>query len=133
MRRFYAHYLRWEDYQHGMFRAAVLRDDDPCIAASVALLSDPDGLLTAMRRVVAEWPVSSSVNLTNQGLNRQAWLGQAACCLIHGAPEHITKAGWRTLAEETQAIANGIADRVIAEFELTQEPEPLRDDLFCGV
>lgn len=115
--RVYAHYLTWEDYQHGMYRQTNLKADIARVTACSEVLANPASLLQAMRRVITEWTVSSAVNLSHRAINRQAWLGQAACCLIHGAPEHVTKAGWHLLTQDQQDKANAVADQVVAEWE----------------
>jgi len=85
---------------------------------AAALLSDPDKCGAAMLRVVNEWPIATKINLTNYGQNRRAWLGQAACCIELGIPEHLTRLGWNTsmLGCDREA-ANAIAEHVIYNWE----------------
>jgi hypothetical protein len=125
MKRVYAHYLQWEDYQHGMYRQTMLAGDPERVTDSAALLSSVDALQAAMTRVVIEWPVATEVNLTHSAINQQAWLGQAACCLMFGAPEYLTKQAWHLLTEPLQTAANAVADRVIAEWQTRYSPGPV--------
>jgi len=106
-------YDRWEDFHAGMYLPTI---DDGLIGQSRALLSGVLLLGAAMRRVAAEWPVSAGENLGNHGVNRRAWLGQAACCLELGAPAICTKLAWHTLSEKAQNRANAEADSVIQEW-----------------
>jgi hypothetical protein len=111
-KRFYAPFHTWEDYQNGMFGSEI-REDYSNLSAS--LMSD---IKPAMLRVINEWPISTRHNLTNAGSNRKSWLGQAACCINHGATEFETRLAWRLLPKETQFAANKSAQEVIEIWEL---------------
>jgi len=116
VRRVFHHHDRWEDHQAGLY---ALRYDNPTEGAELArtLLADTEGLWAAMSAVTREWPRSSEVQLSHTSQNRQAWLGQAACCFVHGVPDDVTKQGWHMLTADQQDAANGVADQVIAEWE----------------
>jgi hypothetical protein len=108
------HYALWEDHQAGFYGRAV---DYGHVRAARDLLAAPAMCEDAMRRVLVAWPVSAEQNLTDRGLNRRAWLGQAACCLATGASAASTKRAWWQLTEDEQACANKIADAAIADWE----------------
>lgn len=110
-KRFYAPYETWEDYQNGMFGKEV-REDYSNLSAS--LMED---IKPAMLRVINEWPIASKHNLTNAGSNRKSWLGQAACCISHGATEFETRLAWRLLPKHIQQCANIAAQQVIELWE----------------
>lgn len=111
-------YLMWEDYQHGMFRAVTDQcEADQLRGEAAGLLARPSALRLAMQLVTTRWPRATEMNLTNRNRNRQAWLGQAACCLWVGAPDGLTKEAWHTLLPGQQAAANAVADEVIAAWE----------------
>jgi hypothetical protein len=57
------------------------RMSDAGSEAAMQLLAQSERCLPAMLRVIREWPVAASVNLSNTAMNQRAWLGQAACCL----------------------------------------------------
>lgn len=117
MKRVFHHYEKWEDWREGIYSANAPDPDETLSSRAARLLSDPIMLGVAMRRAVERWPISAEVNLSNRSRNRQAWLGQAACCLVVGAPEVFTSAGWRRLSLAEQEAANLVADEVIAEWE----------------
>ena len=73
-----------------------------------------------MLRVVNEWPLSCEHNLTAD-CNRQAWIGQAACCLALGVPEDITREAWHMLTQSQQDEANRKADEAILVWEEHQD------------
>lgn len=113
MKRYYASYEQWEDWQSGQY-VATASPDCRYVHASRDLLARDDELREAMFTVVTEWPVAAAVNMTNRSRNRRAWLGQAACCLVYGATETETKLAWHMLTESQQATANAQADAAIS-------------------
>jgi hypothetical protein len=85
-----------------------------------------------MQAVVREWKHSAEVNMSNIGCNRQAWLGQAACCYATGAPDFVTKMAWRSLTDEQRAAANQAADNVIKEWDKEHGEHANQTNLFEG-
>ena len=58
-----------------------------------------------MGRVLIEWPNSSEHYLSNESMNRIAWLGQASMCIAHGVPSQF-RGGFNRLSDEEQHAAN---------------------------
>lgn len=80
-------------------------------------MADTCRFRAAMERVIVEWPISCEQNLTCMDLNRQAWMGHAACCIAIGCPEEPTRAAWWTLTQEQRDAADAAAAEVITEWE----------------
>lgn len=114
MTRFFAPYTEWEDVAAGLF--AIRKIDAHKVKLAKRLLCSPRKLRKIMLQVVIEWPVAAKVNLTNTGCNRCAWLGQSACCFLHGAMEEETIQAWRTMTEIECDAANAVACEVIEVF-----------------
>jgi len=74
-----------------------------------------------MLNVLTAWPNSCEHNLTADNMNRQAWIGHAACCLAIGCPEDITREAWHLLTQKQQDDANAAADAAIEKWERTYE------------
>ena len=70
-----------------------------------------------MKQVTIEWKTSTMVNFTNKMFNPVSWLGQAACCLNHGAKSSETVGAWLKMTKEEQQKANDIAKEVIEEWK----------------
>jgi hypothetical protein len=119
MQRIFHNYLKWEDWKRGMYRP--LQQDSPeaeeLITLALHLLSSPRKLYRVMSLVSTKWRYASEMNLSHAAINRQAWLGQAACCYEYHVPEHLTKQAWWRLTQDQRDKANAIADRVILEWE----------------
>lgn len=70
-----------------------------------------------MMKAIEQWPMSCEHNLTDQSMNKQAWVGHAACCIALGCPEDITREAWHYLTQEQQDEANAMADLAIAKWQ----------------
>lgn len=117
MERVFHPFTKWEDLQMGMYEKTCFMDDTSMVEAAGATLGCPNLLWECMQFVSHNWAHSAEHNLTNVKRNRQAWLGQAACCFIDGAPEYLTKLAWNNLTDEQRNKANIVADEVIQEWE----------------
>ncbi len=115
--REYHPYPKWEDFSNGMFERVCFLDEKVMVDLCKSTLACPELLWECMGFVTHQWGYSTEHNLTNYHRNRQAWLGQAACCFIDGAPEYITKIAWNELTDEQRERANKVADEIIADFE----------------
>lgn len=108
---------KWECNQLGMYKKTCFMDDHKMIQDCMELLGCPEWLYEAMSMVTHGWFYSCEHFLSNTARNRQAYLGQAACCLVHGAPEYLTKQAWGMLTEDQRIAANKIADEVLEVWE----------------
>lgn len=110
MKRIFHHYIKWEDYQNGMYNNSP--ETLEIIQKAVEVLSTPSICESAMKRVVSEWEYATEFNLTNSGCHRP-WLGRSACCIYYGITENITRIAWWQLTSDQQNKANEIADIII--------------------
>lgn len=117
MKRIFHHYEKWEDWKDGLYRRTLTPAEDTIVSRAARLLRTPVMLKYAMTHCAFQWGHAADVNLSNSSRNRQAWLGQAACCYVVGASESLTKAAWHRLSTAEQDEANKVADYVIALWE----------------
>lgn len=115
--RVYHPYNLWEDYEMGLYEVTCFMDAQRMVEDCEMTLRCPEMLWEAMTFVSHNWGYASEQHLTNSHRNRQAWLGQAACCWLHGAPEYLVKQAWNNLNAEMQKKANEVADDVINDWE----------------
>jgi hypothetical protein len=113
----YHHFKTWECNKFGMYETTCFMDEYKMIEDCKLLLSCPEWLQECMIFVTHHWQYSAEQFLTNINRNRQAYLGQAACCMMHGAPEYTTKKAWNLLTDEQRLKANDVADYAIQDFE----------------
>jgi len=107
----------WECYRSGFFSPTGDRGElERWRDGYRRLLTDIPAFHTAMDRVLTEWPNSAVHNLTNDSMNRIAWLGQSACCITYGACAEQTRSAFSTLPEDDQGEANAAAAYVLFEW-----------------
>jgi hypothetical protein len=107
MKRIYHTWDKWECYPAGFYENKPTRDmtGDECEAAYAKLLRDIPEFMFALRRVISEWKHSCEHYLTNESMNRIAWLGQASLCIARGIPSCF-RGGFNLLSESEQYAAN---------------------------
>jgi hypothetical protein len=113
MKRKYYPYTQWEEVNYGMYKMIDGAEKKEMIDLAILLLTDPQELKIAMMDTLVVFPNSTERNFTTPGLNKQAWLGQAACSLVYNVPEDLTKEAWGMLNDKQRIEANRVADEVI--------------------
>lgn len=106
MRRIWHPWTAWECV--GMYTHDSPLNADESKAAYAQFLADLPRFSGALDRVLREWPISCQHFLTNQEINRIAWLGQASMFIATGVPAHF-RAGFKLLSLPQQRAANATA------------------------
>lgn len=110
MQRIYHTWDKWECYPAGFYESKPLgsmtKDEAEQLYAS--FLRDDDAFRVALGRVLNEWPRSCEHYLSNENMNRIAWLGQASMCIAHGVPA-CYRGGYNLLSEEEKKRADETA------------------------
>ena len=119
-KKFYP-YWRWEDFKAGMYKPYVGSIPEDHIQSCLSLLGVYNDCRAAMMRVVSEWPIATSHQLSDSSKNRRPWLGRASCCITSSVREDAVKQAWWILSEEKRCAANRAADEVIAIWEQNNE------------
>lgn len=110
--RIYHPYNLWEDFKNGFYDP----HDESKIPLVIEMFSCEYKTRINMEYVIYNWKYSCEHNLTNQSLNRIAWLGQSACCVYAKVPSKTTMQAWNLLDEKTQNTANKIAQETIDKW-----------------
>jgi hypothetical protein len=130
MNRIYHPHDVLEEHKHGMWKTILGAERERLLAQAIEFTGNAQRYGTYMMRVVREWRYSCEHNLTCSDMNRQAWVGHAACCLALGCPEDITRCAWHCLTQQQQDEANAQADKAIQFFE--NNLLPVEEGLFCA-
>lgn len=117
MEQIFKEYIYWEDYINGMYEFFEKNNEQKYVSLATKVLTDNDLFFKTCNEVVKNWPIATSVNLTNKSCNRQAWLGQASCNYKYNVPEICTRIAWGLLTYEQQINANKIASLIITKYE----------------
>lgn len=125
IQRVYHTWDEWECYPAGMYETLPPREGmtaQECRDAYAEFLRDLDRFRTGLEGVLADWPNSTEHYLTNERMNRIAWLGQAAMCHQTRVPR-LFRSGFMLLSPEEQAAANALALEYLNRF-LVARGEP---------
>lgn len=106
--RIYHCWGRWECTSAGMYDPVVACDEAKNKQLYREFLSCSIKFQRGIDRVFKEWPISCENFLTNQSINRIAWIGQSAACIELGLCAGY-KGGFWLLSQERQAEANLLA------------------------
>lgn len=116
-KQIFYHYKKLEEHEHGLWRKVHGLERKKLLREAIEFTGDAKRYGSYMLKVIDEWPRSCEHNLTCGSLNRQAWVGHAACCLAINCPEDITREAWHCLTQQQQDKANLQADRAIEKWE----------------
>lgn len=122
MERIFHHYSLWEDFHAGMYDESKEGRAERVKRAS-EILGTPKICRIAMGKVIEEWPIATEYNLSNAGINRKAWLGQAACSCYAGIHEDETREAWGIMTQSQRVEANRIAAEIIKQWLTDAEAE----------
>ena len=92
MERIYHHYLKWEDHKAGFYDNCSGAEKDIKIQKVLEMFNSESLTKEYMNLVIEKWIYSCEHNLSNESMNKIAYLGQAACCLYANIPSTITMA-----------------------------------------
>lgn len=120
MERIYHPYELWEDWLNGMWRKESKSYDEENINAVIEFTGDHVLYGEAMFKVIDRWKYSCEHNLSNNSINKKAWIGQAACCIEKGWPEYLVRRAWWQLTEKQRNLADKQALKAIKEWERRQ-------------
>ncbi len=112
--RIYHTWDKWECYPAGFFEVKPPKQytDQQCEDLYKELLSDIQEFKRVMLCLIKDWPVSCEHNLTNERMNRIAWMGQSALCYKYGIPARY-RGGYNLLSKEQQHNADEAALDII--------------------
>jgi hypothetical protein len=117
MERIYHEWDKWECYEAGFFSSLIKGNKQELTDLCISLYKNQEDFKFICNSIIKEWKYSCEHNLTNDSLNKIAWLGQSACAKKFGICSDISREAFNHLNVFEQGIANGIADNCIKEWE----------------
>lgn len=114
MNRIYHTWEKWECYPAGFFEVKPPKGltESDCLNNYMTLLKDIPEFKRIMLLVISEWKYSCEHNLTNDRMNRIAWMGQAALAYKYHCPAKY-RGGYHLLTKEEQLSADEAALEII--------------------
>lgn len=140
MERVFKTWDEWECFPAGLYevRAPDGISNDEAIDMYAQFLADLDEFREGLEIVLRDWVNSCEHYLSNERMNRIAWLGQAAACAKLGLPAKF-RSGYFQLSpqqmEEADALAleylnRWLVDRGEAPLTVEQAASKTRMDLY---
>lgn len=114
MTRIYHTWEKWECYPAGMYETTAPNGMTGGEANETyrQLLVDTSLFERTLLKVLRTWPKSCEHYLSNEKMNRIAWLGQAALC-VHAKVPRCFRGGFNLLTEREKREANEAALRAL--------------------
>ena len=116
MNRIYHPYHLWEDFKCGFYDNISGEEKKHKISKVIEMFNSEELTLKYMNMVVNDWKYSCEHNLTNESLNKIAYIGQAACCLYGGVPNTITMEAWSMLDKSIHERSDNIANKILLKW-----------------
>lgn len=126
MERIYHTWDEWECYPAGFYENHPPKGwtDEECRDEYAQFLRDTPRFMGALDHIIEEWPNSCEHYLTNERMNRIAWLGQAAMCYETGVPSKY-RGGYMDLTDEEKQKADLTALKALNTWLTERGEEPL--------
>ena len=113
IKKIYHHYDKWEEYKNGMWKSPTKEEVERLLPEIVNFTGNHIEYGMAMIEVIKKWKYSCEDKLTDNNLNRRAWLGHAACCNKFGWKESLVRSAWKKLTNDQRNLANLEAEKAI--------------------
>lgn len=117
IKRIFHQWDKWECYPAGFYENHPPKDMSNEQAESFYrdFLADIHLFSRCCHKVITEWKNSCEHYLTNEKMNRIAWMGQAAVCIYKGIPSKF-RGGYNLLSEEQKEAADKTALKYINKW-----------------
>lgn len=110
----------WEDYKHCFYDNCSGKVKEEKLKICVDFFNNNELVYEFMERVLKEWKYSCEHNLTNNSMNKIAYLGQASLALYCNVPSTVTMESWSMLSKNVQNQANEIAKQLLIKYNYVE-------------
>lgn len=119
VKRIFHTWDKWECYPAGFYEEKPIteteKSKDELELEYAKFLSDEKRFRAGLNLVLSNWKNSCEHYLSNENMNRIAWLGQSAACAAIGLPSSY-RGGFHKLSEPEQQRADSIALDALNEW-----------------
>lgn len=117
MKRIFHPYHKWEDYKHNFYGGVGTYEAENAVDnCANMILGNLDRFEGALYTIITQWKYACEHNLTNENMNRIAYLGQAACALVLNVPSSVSMGAYNKLSVEQQKAADALAQRYLDKW-----------------
>ena len=121
MKRIYHHYNIWECFKNKMYLTKDLNESEN-IKKVIDFFTDENLFLDVGNELIEIWKFTLQHHLTDESINKIAYIGQIACNYKYNIPEITTKKAWYLLDEKIQLKSNNNAKLILKKY-LNNETE----------
>ncbi len=118
IQQIYHHYNKWECYKNGMWAKVPPDKQENLLQQAINFTSNYLLYGRAMIKVVDNWVYCLEHHLTDNSINKKAYIGHCAVSIELNIPESITRMAWHYLTDEQRYLANKEADKAIKYWEI---------------
>lgn len=126
-------YDKWECYKNGFYNNIPPENfsEEDCEKIYAEFLSNIELFESVLNKVINEWQHSCEHYLTNDSMNRIAWLGQASLCYHHKIPSKY-RSGYSLLSKEQQLMADKAALKYLNIWLLKNGFEEVSEEIIIN-
>ena len=119
-------YEKWECFKAGMYAERPPKNltVEDCELLFKKTIGDSDLFWKVLKKVIKEWKHSCEHYLTNDRMNRIAWLGQAAIAYRHKIPARF-RGGYNLLSDKEKLTADKVALKALNLWRKRRGEKPL--------
>lgn len=120
IKQIYHHINKWECVKEGFWNTSCHLSKDYAEKEYCNFLSNLDEFEDGIKKVFAKWIFSCEQFLTNESINRIAWIGQSAMCIKNKVPSCF-RGGFKLLSYDQKILANTLALRYLSLWLLKNQ------------
>lgn len=126
MKRIYHTWEKWECYPAGFYedKAPEGMTKEECVQKYKGLLSDSKLFGSVLLKIITTWKYSCEHYLSNERMNRIAWLGQAALACAYNIPASF-RVGYHLLSNKQKKKADLIALKYLNIWLISRKEKAL--------
>lgn len=126
MERIFHTWDKWECYPAGFYENKPPKGmtNEQAEEKYRELLADSDLFADVLSKIIEEWPHSCEHYLTNENMNRIAWMGQAALAYEYNIPARF-RGGYNKLDDNQKKKADDVALEYINKWMIKNGYEEL--------
>jgi hypothetical protein len=129
IKQVYVPFWEWEDYINGMWRKVTKEQEIEMLIKAIEFTGDHIKYGNAMLEVSQKWPQTMLNTLTNQSINKRAFIGHCAVQYKIQIPEYITRMAWKELNNKQRFLADNVAEKTIKHYLNETRNSRLHKDL----
>jgi hypothetical protein len=116
IKQVYVPFWEWEDYINGMWRKVTKEQEIEMLIKAIKFIGNHVIYGKSMLEVSKLWTKTMLNSLTNQNINKRAFIGHCAVCYKLQIPEYITRMAWKELTDEQRFLADDVAEKTIKHY-----------------